>query len=151
LKEKEKNVMEISEINCIYYNYRVARGWSYSFEIKKEGSDYFLCAEFEDPENSYKPTNLIWGKKEHEKIIKVFFDRIIKIIENNDVLFWDGFDEYDPQAKDGRGFNLRIDFENDAHLTAQGDNSFPLRYSEVNREFYVLINEIIEIYHEIKK
>ncbi|MGI6510462.1 MAG: hypothetical protein ACOX1L_07835 [Erysipelotrichaceae bacterium] len=151
LKEKKEKVMEVSKINCIYYNYRVARGWSYNFEIRKEGSDYFLYAEFQDPENSYESAILKWEGKEHEKIIKSFFDRIIEIIENNNVLSWDGFDGYDPEAKDGWGFNLRIDFENDVHLTAEGDNEFPLNYSEVKREFNALINEIVEIYQESRK
>jgi hypothetical protein len=37
------------------------------------------------------------------------------------------------------------------HLTAEGDNEFPLNYSEVKREFNALINEIVEIYQESRK
>lgn len=144
----EENVMVSSEISCIYYQYRVARGWSYNIEIKREGSDYYLRAEFDDPENSYEPADLIWEGAEYTKTVKSFFDRIVEVIDNNDVLSWNGFDGYDPEAKDGWGFNLSIDFENGAHLTAEGENEFPPEYSVVEKEFSDLINEIISIYHE---
>ena len=38
--------MEVSKINCIYYNYRVARGWSYIFEIKKKVQIIFFMQNF---------------------------------------------------------------------------------------------------------
>lgn len=150
-KEKKQKVMEISEINGIYYKYNAARGWSYSIEIKKEESNYFLNAKFDDPENSYKPTDLIWESEKYAQTIKMFFDRIIAVFDNNDVLSWDGFDGHDPRALDGWGFDLRIDFGNGSQLIAKGENSFPKGYSEVRKEFYDLINEIIRIYHDSEK
>ncbi len=137
-----------SKISCIYYEYRVARGNSYSIEIRKEKSDYFLSAEFNDPKNSYEYVKLTWKGKEYTQIIKSFFDGIVEVIDENNVFSWDGFNGYDPKAKDGWGFILKIDFENDMHLTAEGDNSFPPGYSEVRKEFNYLINELITIYHD---
>lgn len=147
-KEEEEKVMVSSEISRIYYQYRAARSWSYNIEIKREDSDYYLHAEFDDPENSYEPTDLIWEGAEYAKTVKSFFDRIVEVIDDNDVLSWNGFDGYDPEAKDGWGFNLSIDFENGARLTADGENEFPPGYSVVEKEFYNLMNEIIAIHHE---
>ncbi|MGI6607660.1 MAG: hypothetical protein ACOX1F_01590 [Erysipelotrichaceae bacterium] len=142
------NKMELSGISCIDYKNRVARGWSYSIKIKREGLDYFLHAKFDDPENSYEPAELMWEGEKYAKIIKSFFERIVRVFDNNDVLSWAGFDGYDPEALDGWSFNLDIDFENGEHLTAEGDNSFPSGYSEVKREFNYLINEVISIHHK---
>lgn len=140
--------MESLKIKRIYYNYRVARGSSFDLEIKKDGQDYYLHSRFDDPENSYKPTDLIWQGQAYNKIIEMFFDRIIKLFVENDVLSWDGFDGYDLKAKDGWGFNLNIDFESGKSLTAAGENDFPEKYSVVKRELYQMIKEIIEIYHQ---
>ena len=151
VKEKKQKVMKISEIKGVYYEYGAARGWSYSIEIKKEESKFFLNAIFNDPENSYKTTNLIWESEEYAQTIKMFFDRIIEVIDNNEVLSWDGFNGHDPRALDGWSFHLRINFENGSQLRAEGENSFPENYSEVRKEFYNLINEVIRIYHDNDK
>ncbi|HQB32571.1 MAG TPA: hypothetical protein PLI19_04485 [Erysipelotrichaceae bacterium] len=140
--------MMISNIRRIYFNHRVARGWSYSIEIKKDGESYYLRTRFDDPENSYQPTDLIWQGETYKEILKSFFERIIDLFDNNDVLSWNGFDEYDPQTKDGQGFELQINFENGECLKADGENSFPEKYYEVSKEFYKMVNEIISIYHE---
>ena len=121
-KEEEEKVMVSSEISRIYYQYRAARSWSYNIEIKRRLWLLSSCW-IRWPWEFILTYRFNMGRSRVCENCKVVFDRIVEVIDDNDVLLeriWRIWLE----AKDGWGFNLSIDFENGAHLVADGENEF---------------------------
>ncbi|MBE5767177.1 MAG: hypothetical protein E7335_08455 [Clostridiales bacterium] len=63
-----------------------------------------------------------------------FAAELKKIVDENNLYAWDGFDEAPYDVLDGESFTLRIEFEDGTKIRACGSNSYPKGYQEAYGE-----------------
>ncbi len=71
-----------------------------------------------------------------------YLDRLADIINENEVVKWDGFDRSDNGVLDGGGFVLKITYDDGKTIEAHGYMMFPDNYDVVSDKFEELFSEI---------
>ncbi|MBO4432653.1 MAG: hypothetical protein J5852_03880 [Clostridia bacterium] len=71
-------------------------------------------------------------------------DRLEEIYKNLRLAGWNGYSKHNKLIRDGRGFSLSIDFNNDKSLYARGMNAFPPRYGEFCDEMEAAFTQYID-------
>ena len=61
-----------------------------------------------------------------------------RIVDENNLYAWDGFDEAPRDVLDGESFTIRIEFEDGTKIRACGSNSYPKGYQDAYREIQAI-------------
>ncbi|MCQ2432382.1 MAG: hypothetical protein MJ175_07250, partial [Clostridia bacterium] len=73
-----------------------------------------------------------------------------KILEECDLIKWDGFHESDPDVLDGDGFSLDVYFADECSIRASGSNAFPSGYPDfvtrLDALFAPFTEELLKVY-----
>ena len=134
-----------SGIQSFSYQYQNSfRAGSYSYEVECEEGIVSLA---------YKAANLSeFGKMtcQPEQALLIELDALCREFS---VAKWNGFDENDPDALDGDGFSLRIEYKDGGKLSAYGSNAYPKGYSDFRKKMNALMKPYVckMIAEEIRK
>ena len=121
---KRKKEVEISKIK--YFNFGYSTGnmanayVSYNIELKDK--KYLV---------SIKPTRITEEETLKIEISPKEINKIEKILEENEVGKWNGFQKSDKNVLDGNSFSLSIRFTNNDSITASGYMKYPTNYKKV--------------------
>ena len=69
---------------------------------------------------------------------------LAKIVQENELNRWNGFDKVDKNALDGYGFELCIGYADGQKLCASGSNAFPEGYNTAHKEILEFFGELME-------
>ena len=133
-KENKTND-KITDLDSFYFNYSSGYAmYAYTtYEVEKKGTYYQV---------SIKP-NGISDEKKYTKIENQdFVDKLLKIINDYDVISWDGFNKNDKYVLDGNSFTLRL--KGDKNISATGYMMWPDNYYDVKNELNNLFMEYYE-------
>lgn len=80
-----------------------------------------------------------------EKLIdKSYLEELTKIINDNEIYKWNGFDKSDKNILDGYDFNLEVNYSNGKSLKAHGYMKYPKNYNEGHKALSEFLEHIIE-------
>ena len=115
-----------------------------TLESVRKISTFFLYRNGEINYDTYHITNWPDGyhvsvnDEEDQYIDGDSVDALMRVIEEYDLLQWDGFDESREHVLDGEGFWLEINLTDGSSILARGENAFP-------KDYFQAIGEIQEI------
>ena len=138
---KRKKEVEISKIK--YFNFGYTTGnmidayVSYNIELKDK--KYLV---------SIKPTRIPEEETLKIEISPKEMNKIKKILKENEVGKWDGFQKSDKNVLDGNSFSLSVRFTNNDSISASGYMKYPNNYKKVQDE---LDKFFMNIYNKNKK
>ena len=120
-----------SDIVSFRYSEGGGLGPSYEYEINLEKNKYIFKA------GGYNGVDLDVEKEISKKQVK----ELSKIIDDNDIKSWDGFDKSDKDVMDGHSFSLFIKYKSGESLSAHGYMKYPRNYREASKklEDYLLL------------
>ncbi len=83
----------------------------------------------------------------NEKMLKTSLDDktvkdIAKILEDNNVVEWDGFNKFDKYVLDGNGFSFSLENKNGEKVSADGYMKWPKNYTTVKSKLDKIFNKI---------
>ncbi len=127
---KEENTSGITKIS---YDYGSYHGGYYSYNITVN----------EDAITFYATGGNGVDLDINKEIEKDKITELEKIIKDNEIYNWDGFDEYDQDVYDGYGFTLKIEYKDGKKTEAQGYMLYPKNYDEGHK---ALVNYFESLY-----
>ena len=113
-----------SDIVSFRYSEGSGMGSYYEYEINLEKNKYIFKAK------GYNGVDLDVEKEISEEQVK----KLSKIIDDNDIKSWDGFDKSDKDVMDGHSFSLFIKYKSGESLSAHGYMKYPSNYREASKE-----------------
>ena len=137
---RRKKDVEISKIK--YFNFGYSTGnmanayVSYNIELKDKKYQV-----------SIKPTGITEEETLKIEISPKEINKIEKILKENEVEKWDGFQKSDKNVLDGNSFSLSIRFTNNDSISASGYMKYPNNYKKVQAE---LDKFFMDIYNKNK-
>jgi surface protein len=119
------------DIVSFRYSEGSGMGPSYEYEINLEKNKYIFKA------GGYNGANLDVEKEISEEQVK----KLSKIINDNDIKSWDGFDKSDKDVMDGHSFSLFVNYKSGEKIEAHGYMKYPSNYREASKELedYLLL------------
>lgn len=132
---KRKKEVEISKIK--YFNFGYSTGnmanayVSYNIELKDK--KYLV---------SIKPTGITEEETLKKEISPKEINKIEKILKENKIGNWNGFQKTDKNVLDGNSFSLSIRFTNNDSITASGYMKYPANYKKVKDELDKIFMDI---------
>lgn len=120
IMNQTNNTREPKEIESFEYNYGSYNGGYRKYKIYMEDSKRYISA---------NGNNSINFNIERE-IDKSVFDDISKIISENKIYNWDGFDKSDPDILDGYSFKLKLKYIDGEEINAKGYMKYPKNYAD---------------------
>ena len=114
-KEKEFK----SDIISFKYNYGSYHSGYYEYSIILEDDKAMFRA------NGSNGVDLYIDKE----IDKSYFEKLAKVINDNKIYKWNGFDETDKDILDGYSFELIVKYKDDSTLKAYGYMKYPDEYN----------------------
>lgn len=121
-----------SEINSFSYNYGSYNGGYYNYSITTNDNKVTLIAE------GYNGVELNINKE----IDNVYLEQLSKIINNNKIYEWDGFDKRDNSILDGYSFELIINYKDGSVIEASGYMKYPKNYDTGHKALTDFLNSI---------
>ena len=113
-EEKAEETADMGRLISFYYSYSVFRYRPFEYTIERaadqEGKERIL---FKAEGYSQKLFSI------EEEIDEAVLDDLVRIMEEENILAWDGFQQYNTEVRDGFSFTLRARFENRA-INASG-------------------------------
>ena len=124
--------------------------FNYKTEIKSISSFYYSTSGGMDP-NSYKRYEYKDGRITYEngynsnvaknrKVDKMFEEKLITILKEENIIKWNGFNKNDKDVLDGSGFNLDIKYNDNEYIKASGYMIYPKNYKSFNKKIVELFN-----------
>ena len=74
--------------------------------------------------------------------IRPSFKLGVKILEDNNVVEWDGFNKFDKYVLDGNGFSFSLENKNGEKVSADGYMKWPKNYTTVKSKLDKIFNKI---------
>ena len=108
-----------SDIVSFKYNYGGYNGGYYEYSIILEDDKAMFSA------NGSNGVDLYIDKE----IDKSYFEKLAKVINDNKIYKWNGFDETDKNILDGYSFELIVKYKDDSTLKAYGYMKYPDEYN----------------------
>ena len=105
-----------------------------NYNIKLEDEKYIF--EYDDNYDEKKTVS----KEIDEKYIR----KLEKIIDNNNVKSWDGFNESENGMTDGFGFTLKVEYESGEKIEAHGYAKFPDNFNKVTSKWEKLFSKFVD-------
>ena len=113
-EEKADETADTGRLISFYYSYNVFRSRPFEYTIERtpdqEGQERILFKAEGYSQNLFSI---------EEEIDEAVLEDLVRIMEEENILAWDGFRQYDMEVRDGFGFTLRAAFENRT-ITASG-------------------------------
>lgn len=123
--KKEKAFIDRDIIRFKYY-YGSGEGTLYEYNINYKDDKYVLTLKGFDFNND---------KMNIEKEIdKNDIIELSKVIEDNNIKSWNGFDESEKGIFDGNGFSLEIEYKSGEKIVAHGYMKYPENYKESHKK-----------------
>ncbi|MBO4298371.1 MAG: hypothetical protein J5998_06200 [Clostridia bacterium] len=116
----EADGIVLTRFECTRGGY--TRPQTYEIDLREDG--YYLRENDDKP----RPIDAAWVR------------RIQRVIEEYDMISWDGFDKSNPYVLDGEGFRLAFAFDDGSTVSASGENAFPTGYFDAMNS----LDEIME-------
>lgn len=127
LLEKENQNMNVENLEYCYIEESGTMASSIAYEIKKTENGATL--------SFYSGNWLYDDVLELEDCLakridgdQHFYNELVQIFNENQIMSWDGFDKTNPNVLDGYSFNMRAVIDDDKEITAHGNNSYPETY-----------------------
>lgn len=79
-----------------------------------------------------------------KEIDKSYLEELAKIINDNEIYKWNGFDKSDKNILDGSSFTLEVNYSNGKTLKAHGYMKYPKNYNEGHKVLSDFLEQIIE-------
>ena len=116
-----------SELVSFTFNRGYGLGGAINYKIYREnGNVYYEVESF---------TGKTYDDSETRKEIdSVFLNDLEKIIIENDIASWNGFDEADSSIEDGSGFKLEIKYVDGKEINAKGYMKYPANYKDIEKK-----------------
>ena len=131
-----KKTVEIDDVTAFNFTYTTGYGAdnyvSYSVECKSDG-----CVAKVKPQRTIEINAVIVN------VDDAFLGRLRKIIEDNDVGSWNGFNKSNQHVLDGNSFDLKIIMKNEKSIKAYGYMKWPDNYNKVASEFDNLFMSLV--------
>ena len=115
------------------YNYGSYNGGYYNYKIYKQDDKSFIKAIGMDG------IELNLDKEVDDTVLK----DISKIVKDNKIYKWNGFDKKDSHILDGYGFTLKIKYSDGKEIKANGYMKYPNNY-EINHKILVDYLELLK-------
>lgn len=125
-----KNAVSIS-----YSNNGCSMDEIFTYTLTKDGDNYNYELEL-NCQNDY-----VSGEADAD-----MFENALKLVVDNHVAAWDGFDEVATDVLDGSGFSFRVNLSDGRTLYAHGSNAFPEGYHAVSNGLREMFADIIKQY-----
>jgi hypothetical protein len=132
---KKEDISE-KEIKLFEYSYGSFFGGYYEYSISSE-----------DKKMIFKAKGMNGVDLDIEKeITKDEIDDLLKLIVEEDLNSWNGFDKSDEDILDGYSFSLNIKFEDEYIIKAFGYEKYPENYDKRHEKIEKYLNELVEKY-----
>ena len=129
-KDIEKKLEK--EIVYFQYEYGSGEGFYYTYKIENDNNKYIFTKEiFSSNDKSFK-------KEIDEKVL----EELNKIINDNEIYNWNGFNKSDDRVLDGSGFTLIIRYNDESLINAHGYMKYPSNYKEAANKLIEFLNNI---------
>lgn len=122
-KEKENTKYYDKEVEKFTYTYGSYNGSYGNCQIYKRDEKVYISLQTHDDLNS-KDINM--GKEIDKSVLK----EIKRIVKENEIYKWNGFNASDDDVLDGDGFNLEIEYEGGEKIKANGYMKYPENYEK---------------------
>lgn len=124
LKNKE---IEITDIKSLHLGYSTGTMIysNVSYDLKLEDDKYI---------GEIKPNNVSDEEKINVEMKNEDIEKIIKLLKDNHVGRWDGFNKSDQYVLDGNSFSFNVYFTNNTSISASGYMMYPDNYRKVEKE-----------------
>lgn len=123
-----------SDIISFKYHYGSYNGYYYEYDIN------IIDEKIVFTKKGYNNEKLNMEKE----IDKSYLEELAKIINDNEIYKWNGFDKSDKNILDGSSFNLEVNYSNDKSLKAYGYMKYPKNYKEGHKALSDFLEQIIE-------
>ena len=113
-----------SDITSFYYNIGSGLGGYCSYTVEDKNNTVLYtknCVGIEDAD-------------EEREIDRSYLEEIKKIINENKVYKWDGFNKSNNNVMDGSSFDLKVHYSNGQSIDAHGYMKYPSNYKEVKEK-----------------
>ena len=127
-KKVENNVNIVS----FKYSYGSHMGFYYDYTLTLDGDDVTF--------NKY-----IYGEEEQGTVMSISassLEDIKKIINENEIYKWDGFDKSNDNVMDGSEFNLEVIYDDGSKIVAHGYMKYPDNYEESSKPLKEYLDSI---------
>lgn len=111
-----------SDIVSFKYYYGGYHGGYYKYTISKVEDDIIFTAK------GSNGINLDIDKK----IDKSYLKELSKIINENKIYEWNGFNKHNKDVQDGYGFSLEVNYENGEVIKSIGYMEYPKNYNKIH-------------------
>ena len=115
--------------------------FSYSYGNRSEGLyDYSITLNNDKVIYISSSSDNPYIEKEIEKSI---LDEIDNIINENDILDWNGYDKYDDlDDEDKLSFSIQIGYDDGSNYNASGYGNYPKHFDKVHKEIITIFNKL---------
>lgn len=120
------------EITYFKYEYGSYGGGYYDYTINSEVGKMIFTAK------GYNGVELNISKE----INKSKLEELSKIIVDQSIDKWNGFDNSDSNAMDGYSFELKVDYKNGDEITANGYMKYPPNYETAHQKLVSFLESI---------
>ena len=120
------------EITSFKYEYGSFSGGYYNYTINTENGKVLFNA------NGYSGVELNINKE----ITQSDLERLSKVITDNGIDKWNGFNKSDSNAMDGYSFELKITYKNGEEITAYGYMKYPPNYETAHQKLVNFLESI---------
>lgn len=132
--QKEKEEIKEVEIVNFKYAYGSPMGLYYDYEIYYEDNTILYKKYF------YNGKDETIVKEADKSVLK----EIDKIIKENEIDKWDGFNKSKDNVLDGSGFTLSVTYNNGTSIKAHGYMKYPTKYKEKIKPLIDYLNKLGE-------
>ncbi len=132
-KEKTKDIKKITSIS--HFSFYYSQGYSINSDIR-----YYL-----DCDNKCIAKIKPYGMNEEtiKEVDDSFVESLITILNNYEVIKWDGFDRVAKDVLDGDSFSLYLESKDSIKIHSSGYMLWPENYREVREELNKLFNSLL--------
>ncbi len=121
IKENSKRITSIKTMHLSYSNgYGMYENTRY--DLVKRADGYYV---------TIKPSGIPDEEEQEAKVLDEDIDRIVKILNDNKVIKWDGFHESDKYVLDGDSFSFSLTTYEGISISASGYMRWPDNYRNV--------------------
>ncbi|MEE0265868.1 MAG: hypothetical protein UD936_09610 [Acutalibacteraceae bacterium] len=131
---------------CSEYDFSGITYFSYGYTPGYGPANFDTCYKLELNNGVYTATikqSEIAPEDADEFVVdEAFVEKLTKLLADNNVQKWNGFNKSDSRVCDGSSFTLKIKIQNEDAVEAHGYMKWPKNYHEVKKEIEAMFMEL---------
>ncbi len=136
-KENDK-IEEIKKIKSLaIFDFYYTNGYAVNSEVRYEVNCEDVC------NVNIKPMDVSKEESQNFEVNDAFINELINILNEYDVISWDGFNKFAKDVYDGDSFSLNLTSKDDISISASGYMIWPDNYRQVKSELDNLFQKLL--------